>query len=289
MKVGLLDTLGARYLRFWEPYLQDLGVELARPTLPKAEAYALGRESLAGEPPHIQLALGRILELGRMDAVLVPQPDAITGEPWSEAFAEILPRRVSSLPPLVSVPAAGDAALATELGTRLTHNPGVVRRALDRARPRLNAPRESMPGLTVASRHTIAVIGPEEVLAEPFVLGALPAELDQGGVHPVYSSELPRDLVLDRGLRSGAASPGERLLAGAQQALEGKSAVRGLLFVVPTSSNATRLVAQRLATRAHKPALVLEVSPERDDWTELHAFLDRAATGVRARPAGEDA
>lgn len=290
VKVGLLDTLGSRHLRFWEPYLQDLGVEVLRPTLPKDEAYRLGQDSLGGEPPYVQLALGRILELERADIVLLPQLDTVAGDPWSEAFVDVLRSRVSSLPTLTVVPAGGDAAAtaATELGARLTHNPGMIGRALDRHRPRLTPPRESMPALTAASRHTFAVIGPDVLLAEPFLTGHLTTRLDEAGVHAVYGTDVPRDVLLERGLRSGAATPGERALAGAQLALEGKSAVRGLLFVVPARSDVYRRLADRLAATARKPALVLDVAPEREDFADLDAFVSRTVTGVSARPAGGD-
>lgn len=290
MKVGLLDTLGSRYLRFWEPYLRDLNVQVTRPTLPKHEAYALGRASLADEPPHVQLALGRILELAEADAILVPHLNGIEGDPWGDAFTDVLSRRVSSLPALVTAPETGEAAAraAAEVGARLTHNPGLVRRALDRNRPMLTPPRASMPSLTAAGKHTVALIGPEALLAEPYLLGDLMLVLGQA-VHVVPSGSLPRDAVLERGLRAGAGTPGERELAGAQGVLEGKSAVRGLVFAVPARSGAYRRVAERLATKAHKPAIVVDIEPDRTDWAELRGFIDRVTLGVTTRSSGGNA
>ncbi|AFZ66668.1 hypothetical protein [Deinococcus peraridilitoris] len=285
MNVGLLDTLGSRYRRFWEPYLNDLGVGVVQGSMPKSEAYALGQESLAGEPPHVQLALGRILELGQADLIVLPQLEGIEGDPWGEAFVDVLSQRVSSLPNLLSVPESGQAAAgaAAELGTHLIHNPGVVRRALDRHRPLLTPAREAAPELSAASKRSVAVIGPDVLLSEPFLLGELPARLAASGLHAVYSSEMPRATVLERGLRSGAGTPGLRALAGAQLALEGKSAVRGLVFVVPARSRVWRQAAERLAAGARKPALVLEVAPEMSDFAALDAFAQRVTLGVAAR------
>lgn len=291
----MLDTLGSRYLRFWEPYLADLGVDVARPTLPKRDAYELGRESLPGEAPPVQLALGRILELSqasRADAVLMPERTSVAGDPWGAAFADVLSRRVSSLPALLPVPASGDAAAsaATELGVRLTGNPGLVRRALDRRRPLLTPPRETMPNLTAASRHTLAVIGPEDLLGEPFLLGTLPAELEALSIHAVFSTQVPRDILAERGLRAGGATPAEREFVGAFQTLEGKGPVRGSILAVPTSAAAYRTFAEKVAKTAHKPVLVLDVSPDRDDWSEVRAFVNRVALGASSRSAtkGDD-
>lgn len=290
MNVGLLDTLGTRYLRFWAPYLNDLGVEVLAPKASKADAYALGRESLAHEPPHVQLALGRILHLDRADLVLLPQTTGVEGDPWGEAFAEVLARRVSSLPALQAVPESGSAAgaLAAEIGARLTHNGGLVRRALDRYRPLLTPARASLPELSAASKRTVALIGPEVLLNEPYLLGELPAQLEGQGLHVVPSSDVPRATVAERGLRSGAGTPGERELAGALSALEGKSAVRGLVFAVPARASAWLKLARRLADSARKPSLVLEVAPETTDWPELDAFARRVSVGATARAAGEE-
>lgn len=288
----MLDTLGSRYLRFWEPYLADLGVDVATPTLSKRDAYELGRASLPGEAPYVQLALGRILELSqaaRVDAVLLPERTSVAGDPWGAAFADVLARRLSSLPALLSVPASGDAAAstATELGVRLTGNPGLVRRALDRRRPLLTPARETMPNLGVASRHTLALVGPEDLLGEPFLLGTLPAELEALSVHAVLSAQVPRDLVAERGLRAGGATPAEREFAGAFQILEGKGPVRGSILAVPASSVAHRTFAEKLAKTAHKPALVLDVSPDRDDWNEVRAFVNRVLLGASSRSASK--
>lgn len=283
MRIGLPDALGTSHLRFWAPYLGDLGAELVRPSLPRAEAYALGQESLAGEPPQVQLALGQILELGDLDAVVLPQPEGLPGDPWGEDLAEVLPLRISSLPPLLSVPGgeAGAARVAAQLGARLTHNPALVQRALERRRPLLRPARVGLPPLRAPGQRTVAVLGPGALLEDPFLLGGLPAQLEALGLHPVYGGELPQDAVLERALRSGAASPAERALAGAQSLLEGKAAVRGLIFALPARSPAWRQVAGRRLVEAHKPALALEVAPERQDWTELQVFADGLLVGGR--------
>ncbi len=57
---------------------------------------------------------------------------------------------------------------------------------------------------------------------------------------------------------------------------------------MPARSDAYARFAAKLAQGARKPALVLEVSPERDDWSELDAFVSRVVADVSARPAGGD-
>ena len=288
MRIGLPGALGTAHLRFWEAYLGDLGAELVRPSWPAARAYALGQDSLADEPPPVQLVLGQLLELGAselggVDAALLPQLAGLPSDPWGEDLGEVLARRISSLPSLLSVPGGGEGAAraAAELGARLTHNPALVQRALERRRPLLRASKSGMPELRAPSKRAVAVIGPDLLLGEPFLLGALPAQLEALGLHPIYSGDLPASALLERALRAGAASPAERALAGARSLLEGKAAVRGLIFAVPARSPAWRSAAQRRLAGAYKPAMVLEVAPERQDWTDLHAFADGLLVGGR--------
>ncbi len=283
MRIGLPDALGTAHLRFWAPYLGDLGAELVRPALSKLGAYATGQESLAGEPPQVQLALGQILEFGGVDAVILPRPDGLPGDPWGEDLAEVLPLRISSLPSLLSVPdgEGGAARVAAELGARLTHNPALVQRALERRRPLLRPARASMPPLRAPGQRTVAVLGPDALLEDPFLLGELPAQLEALGLYPVYGQTLPQDALLERALRVDAASPAERALTGAQSLLEGKAAVRGLIFALPARAPAWRAVAGRRLAGAHKPAVALDIAPERRDWTELHTFADGLLVGGR--------
>lgn len=290
VKVGLLDTLGTRHLRYWGAFLQELGVELLRPQLPMPESYALGRQSLPGEPPQVQLALGRLLELDRADLVVAPKLPGLAGDPWSEAFGEVLSRRISSLPALVLVPPDGPevASAATELGQRLIHNPGKVRLALERVKPLQRSGRAAMPALSAPARRTVAVIGPEALLADAYLSAPLRARLEDLGLHAVYSTDLPRDQLERYAARSGAASEAERELAGALAWLGGKADVRGALLAVPARDGPARALGARLLagaqkSGARKPALLLELAPEIEGWPELPGFVDRVTLGALAR------
>ena len=103
---------GARPQQFWEAFLRELGVEVALPTLPPHESYALGKESLPSEAAHLQYLLGRVLELQRTDLILLPGLLPVAQDAWSEALGELLPRRISGLPALQIVPDDGAAALS---------------------------------------------------------------------------------------------------------------------------------------------------------------------------------
>lgn len=297
MKVGLLNSLGTRHGRYWAAFLKELGAEVATPALPAGEALALGRDSLPGEPVQVQLALGRILEFGRVDAVLVPQTAPVANDAWGEALTELLPRRLSGLPQLIALPEGGNemVAMAQDLGQRFTSNPGRVRLALERVKPLASGGREEMPPLSRASRATVAVIGPRALLGDPDLSGGLRAALEELGLHPVLSTDLPASQVTARGerLERRAAPAGERELFGALNLLEGKSAVRGVLFASPARDGAHRTALERLAERTHKPALVVDVDGGQTGWPELAAFRDRVTLGASARAAtgtdGEDA
>ena len=287
MKVGLLDTLGARHLRYWAPFLAALGVEAARPALPLADAYALGRESLPGEPAWVQLALGRILELDRSDLVLLPELPALPQDPWSEAFAEVLARRVGGLPQLLTVPVEGEgvASAATELGIGLLHNPGKVRLALERVKPLVQPPRPETPGWSVTGQRTVGVVGPQVLTADPFLTAPLRAALAEAHLHPVWGHALPAEGVAERAQRVGARTPGEAALAGAVGLLSAKGSVAGLVLAAPARDAAARRALERLAEAAFRPTVVLDVAPELP--ADLGAFAERLSARASARPAGE--
>lgn len=290
MKVGLLESRAARLSGYWSAFLRELGADVAVPALSDAEALALGRESLPGEPPPVQLVLGRILGLGRIDAVLVPEWPEMTGDAWSQALTELLPRRISGLPTLIAVPdhSEGLEQAATELGFRLTRSPGRVRLALEKVRPLASGKRESMPALTRASQPTVAVIGPRPLLDEAVLSGGLRPALEALDLYPVFGPELPLADVLSRAERmdnAEKAGAGERELFGAASLLSGKSAVRGLLLVAPQGDGSALAALRRVAARMHKPTLLLEVAGGEPDWPELAAFARRLGADVTSRPA----
>lgn len=274
MKVGLIGVSGARPLAFWEAFLRELGVEVALSTLPPHELYALGRESMPSEAAHLQYLLGRVLELQRSDLVLLPPLLPVAQDAWGEALADLLPRRISGLPSLQLIPDDGPAALsvAGELGQRLTHNPATVRLALDRARLLSQPRREVMPVLSVASRPTVAVLGPPTLLADPYLSAPLRDKLNALGLHGVYGSDLPASQVWERAERFGDAPAGQRWLNGAQGLLEGKSAVRGILYVYPERDVAWQQALSRMAKKVRLPSAVLGIEPDQKGWQALEEF-----------------
>lgn len=280
MKVGLLNSGAARLGAYWASFLRELEVEVETAAITDAEALEIGAQSLPGESPVVQLALGRILALGRVDAVLVPQWSAVSGDAWNEAFTELLPRRISGLPTLIAVPDGGDHVeeVVTEVGLRLTRNAGVVRRALERARLGLGRVRADAPALSRASRVTVAVIGPRALLDEDVLSGGLRGALESLGLHAVYGPDLPVNETLQRAERMENAAKvpaGERELFGSASLLAGKSAVKGLVFAVPRHDGATRAALTRIAGKMHKPTLLLDVAGGQADFPELEAFRDQ--------------
>lgn len=289
--MGLLETRAARLNAYWAALLKELEVELAPSELSDPEALALGRETLPTEALGVQLMVGRVLALGRVDAVLVPRLPSVTGDAWGEAFAELLPRRISSLPPLIEVPDGGDDLenAAAEIGLRLSQNAGRVRRALEKVRRLAPGPRQDMPLLARASHDTVAVIGPRALLAEGVLAGGLRPALEAHGLHGVFSHELPLADVVKRAERMENAAKvpaGERELFGAASLLAGKSGVRGMIFAVPARDGAVGAALERLARRMHKPTLHLTVEAGQTDFPELDAFRGRLAA-AQTQPTPE--
>lgn len=292
MKVGLLNSGAARLGAYWAAFLRELEVEVEPSAITDAEALEVGAQSLPGESPVVQLALGRILALGRVDVALVPQWSAVTGDAWNEAFTDLLPRRISGLPTLIPVPDGGDHVeeVATEVGLRLTRNAGLVRRALERARIGLGRTKAEAPALSRASRVTVAVIGPRALLSEDVLSRGLRGSLEGLGLHAVYGPDLPVSETLQRAERLDNAAnipEGERELFGSASLLAGKSAVKGLIFTAPLHDGATRAALTRIAGRMHKPTLLLDVAGGQTDFSELEAFRDQVTLGAVQAVEGE--
>lgn len=266
-------------MRYWNTFLEELGIELITPNLPAEDAFALGRQSLPDVPAQVQLVLGRILELGAVDLVVLPQSKAVSQDAWSSDLAELLPRRISGLPTLRAVPDGGSAMpdAALELGQQLIHNAGQVRLALSRVKLLAAPPRESMPPMSMASQQTVAVIGPDSLLRDPFFSAALRSQLAALQLHGVFSSDLPRQQVEERGQQltnahGKALSGGERDLYGARQLLEGKGAVRGMVYVAAIRDAATHNTLSRLIETTRKPAVLLSLDPDAPELLQLAEF-----------------
>lgn len=280
MNLGFLDSLVIRSRSYWMAYLKELGLKVITPELPESELLALGKQSLPNEPVTVQLALGRILELGRLDTVLVPRWQVVGGDAWGEALAELLPRRIAGLPQMISIPDGGPdmEQVATELGLQLVQNPAVVRRAMEKTRMHLQLPKMSMPSLSRASRTSVGVIGPRALLGEEILMSTFHSQLEALGLYGIYSHQLSQDEVLKRSERMDnlvKASQGERELFGAASLLAGKGAVRGLIFVSPARDGHTNRVQQRIAQKLHKASVFLEIDAPQEIWPELPIFKNK--------------
>lgn len=289
MKVGFLDSKSACLRSYWLAYLKELGLQVTTPTLPEDELLVLGKQSLPNEPITVQLALGRILELERLDMILVPRWQAIGGDAWGEAFTELLPRRITGLPQLMAIPDGGPhiEQVSTEIGLQLIQNPAVVRRATEKTRMHIKPSKIDIPPLSRASQTSVGIIGPRALLGEEILMGALHSQLEDLGLYGIYSHQLPQDEVLKRAERMdnlAKASQGERELFGAASLLAGKGAIRGLLFVSPARDGHTSRAQKRLAQQGHKPALCLDIDAplEKDEkaWPELFEFKNQVMKPV---------
>ncbi|MFK7603145.1 hypothetical protein ACI3L1_13140 [Deinococcus sp. SM5_A1] len=286
MRVGLLNSPASRLRAYWAAYLKELDVEAVTPALDDAEALALGQQSLPDEPTTVQLALGRILALEAVDAVLLPEWPAVSNDAWSEALTELLPRRISGLPTLIPVPDMGGPDLeghAAEVGLRVSQNGSAVRGALTKVRLLAAEPRISMPALGRAGLATVAVIGPRTLLAEDVLSGSLRPALEAAGLHGVFSPELPHSDVMRRAERMDNATKvpaGERELFGAASMLAGKSAVRGVLLVSPAHDGAAAAALDRIGAKMHLPTLRVDLNPGQTDFDGLEAFAARLNPNV---------
>ena len=144
--------------------------------------------------------------------------------------------------------------------------------------------------LRVASRSTVAVLGPPALLTDPYLSGPLRDKLDALELHGVYGSDLPASQVWERAERFGDAPAGQRWLNGAQGLLEGKSAVRGVLYVYPERDVAWQQALGRMAKKVRLPSAVLGIEPDQQGWQpleDLHRQLTAPVSAPAARlPAG---
>lgn len=268
MNIGLLVSGGARLGNYWKTFLKELGVQLVLPTLSDEECLKIGQESLPTESATVQLALGRILAMGRVEAVIIPSFDAVSVDPWNSDFSQLLTRRISGLPQLIEVPdfypepddEQSIEAKAAELGISLTHNAGMVRRALDKAKPFLTAPRQEPLRLNEAGKTSVALIGPRSFLHEPVLSAHLYKILSEEDCYPIPWVALREEEVLARSKRTEAkeAPLGEQSLFGALSLLAGKSTVRGSLLLAAARDGATAAVLERLSRSTRKPTFILQ-------------------------------
>ena len=134
--------------------------------------------------------------------------------------------------------------------------------------------------MLASRRLTVAVLGPPALLADPFLSASLRAQLDDLGLHPVFGTDLPAAQIQERAARFGDAPAGQRWLNGAQGLLEGKSAVRGLLYVYPERDVAWEQALGRMARKARKPSAVQGLEPDQTDWAALDGLHRKLMAGA---------
>ncbi len=231
MRVGVLNGwLSDRYLPFWKSYLQALEVEIVHPVEASVELPF---------PGPIRRLLAQVFSLKNQGVDFLLLPDAQLGleaererSPWLVGLEATLEQLVPGLPPALVVPAELSpevVGLAARIGQRLTQNPMLARRALERTKhqlsPSFTAPRQS-------GSHPIGLVAQPMLLCdqawlEPlragfgeqglslFLADRPPAELRQEGAHLELQLELPTDLET----------------AGMHRYLSRLGRVRGLLYV----------------------------------------------------------
>ncbi|MBC7645879.1 MAG: hypothetical protein H7095_02035 [Pseudopedobacter sp.] len=286
MRIGLLDTLAPKAMAFWEAFAGQLELEQVKPTLTLEASLELGRQTLPSEASYVQLAVGRLLEMqdsADLCAIplLEPEIERETSSPWLTDFGSVYARRLSFPRPVDLTVYGPPEALernALTRGQEWTHSIGLVRKALNRTSPMLKA-KFREPEMERAGHATIAVLGFNALLEQPFLLGELPAQLGAHRLFPVYSSTLERSKTLEYSARVNLnlALEMERGVAGAMAMLEGKAPLRGFVFAVATGDTSGHALARRLQERARKPALTLEVSPEKLDLDALEEFSARVS------------
>lgn len=291
MNVAVLENAAETTSSYWRNFLQEIGLNLVEQEISDTEALEIGQQSLLDEPLSVQLALGRLLALqtNNADIVVVPQWEGVFGDVWAEALSELLPRRISSLPKLLSVPneqspleALEKAAVA--VGLQILPNGSVVKTALAKVRPLAQAKQKSIqwPTLNIASHSTFGVIGARTLLQEELLVTELHNKLAELQVHAVYGHQLPTKDLLKRAERLEnwqKRTLGDLLTFGAASALGAKSVVRGLIFVHSAGDAATQAAQQRLVQKLHKPQLFLGLKVPQDNWDELANFVKTNQVG----------
>ncbi len=258
MRIGLLDTwLSKRYLPFWRPYLQELGVQLLSPRLPVSEALLRIEEPW---PRSARLLAARALELKAQGAEALLLPAALADSPrgsgqcpWIVDPASMLEREIGGLPRILRVsPELGGGALgeAARLGQELLQNPQQVRLAIERSR-RFLTPYK--PPAMPRGERILGVVAQPHLLEDerlyPEVLEAAerygwkvalpdasPERLREEGARVPLNVDLPNDLEF----------------VGAGHYLGRLGRVGGVLLLVDDHCQAVERLARKLSAQLHK-------------------------------------
>lgn len=232
MRVGVLHSwLAERYLPFWVPYLQALGVEVVHP---QEDSVNLPF------PPPIRRVLGQVFNLKSQGVDFLLLPDVQLGveahrgspSPWLVDLSATLERLVPGLPPALVVPAELSpevAGLAAKIGQNLTKNPMLARRALERSKHQLSSPftPPKQPGT-----HLVGVVAQPMLLSDTAWLSSLQAGLAEHGLHLFLADKAPGELRQEGSyLELDLELPTDLETAGMHRYLSRLGKVKGLLYL----------------------------------------------------------
>ncbi|MER3443175.1 MAG: hypothetical protein C4333_03235 [Meiothermus sp.] len=275
MRIGLLDTwLAGRYLPFWEPYLEGLGLELVRPgpVEPSLPIFL---------PASLVAAQVSSLKAQGVDYLLIPDAQGdIQSErggaqnPWILDLGASLARYLPGLPPMLRVPAHLSPDLvgfAAEIGQTLTKNPMLTRRVLDKTQYLLNhtPPLPKNPG----SNRSVGIVTLPMVQEDPRLQGGIVGALQAAGLSPFWP-DLPPAKLREEGARVEIPLdlPTDLEFAGASRYLSRLGKVKALVYLMVPGSDPIPNLARKLSQRLHKPHCTLTVG---EDWGEPLAELAR--------------
>ncbi|WP_018465319.1 hypothetical protein [Calidithermus timidus] len=273
MRIGLLDTwLAGRYLPFWEPYLEGLGLELVRPepVEPSLPIFL---------PASLVAAQASNLKAQGVDYLLIPDAQGdIQSErggaqnPWIFDLGASLARYLPGLPPMLRVPAYLSPDLvgfAAEVGQTLTKNPMLTRRVLDKTQYLL----QHTPPLpkNPSSNRSVGIATLPMVQEDPRLQGGLVQALQKAGLSPFWP-DIPSSRLREEGRRVEIPLdlPTDLEFAGASRYLSRLGKVRALIYLMVPGSDPIPNLARKLARRVQKPYHILNVG---EDWSEALAKL----------------
>ncbi len=279
MRVGVLEGfLSRRYLGFWVPYLEALGVEVVRALVPPdlGQPYCLPVQGIWAQV--------EALKAQGVDYLLLPDlQEGVESErgggacPWLLDLEAALRRLGPGLPPVLKVPASLSPRVlgrAGEIGQILTQNPMLVGRALDRTRSLLKSP----PPLPTP-QGSVGVVAQPYLLEDPRFREEVVSALAQVGLQPSFP-DLPPERLREEGRRfSHLDLPTDLELAGALHYLARLGRIRGLLLLVSYACPPIQAFFQRMGRQLTKPHRLLTLG---EDWgPSLRGLKEEMEQGPR--------
>jgi hypothetical protein len=284
VRIGLLDTwLAGRYLPFWEPYLEGLGLELVRPEPVEPSLPIFLPASL------VAAQVGNLKAQG-VDYLLIPDAQGdVQSErggaqnPWIFDLGASLARYLPGLPPMLRVPAYLSPELvgfAAEVGQTLTKNPMLTRRALNKTQYLLqySPPLPKNP----SSNRSVGIVTLPMVQEDSRLQGGIVEALQKVGLSPFWP-DLPPSRLREEGQRVGIPLdlPTDLEFAGASHYLSRLGKVKALVYLMVPDSDPIPNLARKLARRVRKPHRTLTVG---EDWSEALAELARQVGEWEGKP-----